>query len=167
METVDRAIAAVQHKPDGSFNDEEVLAVLETLVPYDEKAARRTKAKAYYRMAHHHIDDLGHGQLFLPGLGPYNYERNKLISNAECTDSIRQHESTLPYKIAERNRVRLNADFVNLRLEQRNKEVEEFQKWVAQEAVRGRRLTELTFDNFVHESGFLQINYVEEHAAAS
>lgn len=92
------------------------------------------------------------GRLVFPGLDPYRYEPNRLISDGEGR-IVEQFRARLEFKRAEAWCAREAARQQQLWADRKTREYEAFAAWSVAQMLARRPLAEFTFGAFVRESG--------------
>lgn len=155
----DRAIKDLTRKPNGMFDEAELLTAMEQFsAEVDVDAVRRKEAKAKLDLlarpeSASDADELGADQLVLFN-DSYPFGPQRLI---RCGDEIVENVlAPLLAKEADLDRARVNRQRAQVWEDRKSVEVTHFRRWADSERDKGRSALDLTWGNCVRETGILR-----------
>lgn len=151
-QAVESALAALDRNDDGSVDEKSLIEAVAELIDFDADAEKMRRAKAAVHRLRRPGSTAPAGQLTFPALLPYSYEPARLIADNEG-HVVEQAAARPEFKRAEAERARLNARRASEWANRKTGESEAYAAWAIEQLLRGRGLHEVTFDNFVRESG--------------
>lgn len=151
-DAVEAVLRAAERNDDGSIDEKTLIDEIAKLLDFDADAERRNKASRVVRR--HKMPGFGErdGQLTLPGVEPYAYEPDRLIADYDGR-IVEQARAGVEFKRAEAWRAREAARKQQGWADRKTNEHDAFAAWALKETLAGRPERELTFGDFVRETG--------------
>jgi hypothetical protein len=149
---IDHAKANTRRNKDGSFVEDELIASLAAIVPFDVDQERLNKARLIISNGKRPGATKPDGQLILPGFNSsYDYEPDRLVSD-DLGNIIENHRAAPRFKSAEVTRAQDNVERAVEQLRRKSAENTHFQNWALEQALAGRPVLDLTWGNCVAET---------------
>ena len=149
---VENALATLERNDDGSVDEKALIEAVAELIDFDADAERMRRAKAAVNRLRRPGSTAPAGQLTFPTLLPYAYEPRRLIADNDG-HVVEQAEARPEFKRAEAERARNNARRASEWANRKTGESEAYAAWAIEQFRKRRKASEVTFDNFVRESG--------------
>lgn len=137
----------------GSFNEEELIANLAAIIPFDVDKERRRKAHSIIARSKRPGATKSNGQLLLPGFNKSrDFEPDRMVSDdlgniIECARALPE------FKSAAVGRAQVNVDRAVEELRALTAEMRIHQEWALEQALLGRPALQLTWGNCIAERG--------------
>jgi hypothetical protein len=151
-EAYEYALSQAPRNEDGSVDEKVLRDLLAASIDYDEREARLRLASQIIDSKKRPGRTAPEGQLALPGLEPFAYEPNRLVGD-DRHHLIENAKARPSYKAAEARRAQENAMRVQVHATRKQRESSLYSDWALEQLGNGRRGVEITYDNFVRESG--------------
>jgi hypothetical protein len=148
------ALANAQRNPDGTIVESSLVDIVAHAIDFDPEKERRGLAQRIVSARKKPGQTAPAGKVALPGLGPREYEPDRLVAD-EHGGVIENSRATVQHKKAEARRSSLNADRAVDRAEQDRAEAQLLEAWATEQQAAGRAPAELTFGTCLAESGLL------------
>jgi hypothetical protein len=146
-------LAALKRRRDGGVTEEELIDDLAREMRIDLAEEKRKKAKELIDSQTKPRSTDPSGQLKLPGIdGEYDYEPDRLIRNDEG-GIVEQSKASPVYKQAEASRASDHAARAMYLSKIKTEESLQFSRWALEQANKSRPFRELTWHNFISETG--------------
>lgn len=146
------ALQNARRNPDGSIVESDLVELIATTIDFNEDEERRGKARRIVANRKRPGMTAADGAVVLPGMEPYAYEPDRLLSDDEG-NVIPNRDARLKHKFAETRRAQDDLQKATSRASREQNESSTFALWAAEQLANGRHPAEITWDNCVHEIG--------------
>jgi hypothetical protein len=153
MTLLDRAKELTPRNKDNGFDEDKLIGTLKSLILIDIDYEKERRAKEIINVACKPGSSEPDGQLFLPGLKEYDYEPSRLIRD-DNGHIIENALARLSYKQAQLRRSKENLDKAAMRHAQNVEETKLFTEWLRAKDLAGLSTIDLTWGDFVKETGY-------------
>jgi hypothetical protein len=152
FDPVDAAKAKCPRRDDGSIDESVLIKILAPMKVVDVEAEQLRWAKDQISKRTKINATPPNGQLWLPGINDgYPYEPERLIRDDDG-NIIEQSKAPVNFKVADAKRAQKHAEETAYHASVKFREMTEHMVWANERLRQGRR-ENLTFDDFVKESG--------------
>lgn len=152
-EAVDAALEELPRNDDGGIDEKALIDAVAELIDFNEQQERINKATRAVKRRRKPGSSPPEGQICLPGMEPYGYEPERLVADNEG-HVVEQRTCRPNYKRAEAERSRNVARRHQIWASRKTEESEAYAAWTIEQLASGRRHGEITFDAFLHETGY-------------
>jgi hypothetical protein len=150
---IEAAKKSLKRAENGSFNEEELIASLASIVPFDVDKERRRKAHSLIARSKRPGATKSNGQLLLPGFNTARkFEPDRMVSD-DFGNIIEYHRALPEFKSAAVGRAQVNVDRAVEELRALTVEMRIHQEWALEQALAGRPALDLTWGNCIAERG--------------